>query len=818
MKNLSTKLLGLLLVGVMLFSITSCSLLDSLLGGENPPPSTEEDPPVTDGGSDSGNTEVPPAKTNFNITFHYGFAEDATFDETGKASAYTESKSYESKNGRKINLTTTMKNAFAVENYKIIGYSTTAWQKDGISEDMDVYVLYAPLAECTITFQNPDGSVIKTLAKKENDALTAEEYPAASEVVIEAGYEFVGWDITSIDVITESVVIKAVQGTTLKLEAEKSNHYFIDDPENTAGKVIVSTVGSGGKSVYCAQGAVIIEFTITVDEDVDLFWGAGMWHREGADNASIARYFTYSVKAAGEDNYTNVTATGTLTCSTDWGDFQPVEIGKISLKKGANLLKIEGNPYLNLDYITLKGNVDGVHMNPYNLTLNGATFKNGKTTMQVEAGSTLPTGLIINAPEGQILSGWTDGTNTWRSNEFIMPEQDVTLTAIFNDLQQSKNVAAVDEIAIDGVRDASYSRVDDMLPNVLRGSEDQLKTIKAKVYMAAKDNGIYVFIDTWDNTVVSVGKEKAEAGEWSNDAIEFWFQYNGVISKIKIDAFGYAKYTANDGHAVAFANIDKVQFATTLKNDDNLAQYKAAGTEVVSETANGYTVEFWLPLAEEGQSVVGTELVWALHMNNAITTTDNAPGMVGFKLKEDYEITALDCIYKAKFVNSMRIEAEDPNSAVYKNNGATIAPVVITDKSNLGKASGDAYLDCNFNGGSTVTYEITASKATTLNLILAAAHRDTTLKAINDYITVYVNDTKIDIDTLTAFSIDGWDQDSNGDGKKGEYYNFEEIDLGNIELNSGTNTVRIEVKNVRFELDYLEFVGETEGVAQVKNA
>ena len=165
MKNLSTKLLGLLLVGVMLFSITSCSLLDSLLGGENPPPSTEEDPPVTDDGSGSGNTEVPPAQTNFNITFHYGFAEDATFDETGKASAYTESKSYESKNGRKINLTSTMKNSFAVENYKIIGYSTTAWQKDGISEDMDVYAIRAERNNVPTFKSSPQESVDRFLAR-----------------------------------------------------------------------------------------------------------------------------------------------------------------------------------------------------------------------------------------------------------------------------------------------------------------------------------------------------------------------------------------------------------------------------------------------------------------------------------------------------------------------------------------------------------------------------------------------------------------------------------------------------------------------------
>ena len=813
MKKIITKLFSALLAGTMLVSVTSCGLL-----GDNSSTGTGTNPPIQDSsGSGSGSSVVPPEKTDFTITFHYGFAADATFDETGKASAYKDSKSYESKNGRKINLTTTMRNLFEVENYKVIGYSTMAWQQDGISEDMDVYVLYAPLAECTITFQNPDGSVISTLTKKEKEALTAAEYPEASAVVVEEGYEFIGWDITSIEEVTESVVIKALQGTTLKLEAEKANYYFLDDPENTAGKVIVSKVGSGGESIYCSQGAVCIEYAITAEEDVDLIWGAAMWHRNGADNASISSYLSYSVKAAGENDYKNVEATGTLTCSDAWGDFQPAEIGKISLKKGTNYLKFEGSSYLNLDYITLKGNVDGVHMNPYNLTLNGATFKNGKTTMQIEAGSGLPAGVIVDVPDGQVLTGWTDGTNQWRVDEFLMPEQDVTLSPIFKDVQQSKNVATVDEIIIDGVRDDSYSRVQDMLSNVLRGPEDQLKDIYARVYMAVKDNGVYVFIDAGDDKVVSVGKEKAEAGEWRNDSIEFWFKYNGVISKIKIDAFGYAKYTENDGHAVAFANIDKVQFATTLKNDDNLAQYKAAGTEVVSGTAKGYTVEFWLPLAEEGESVVGTEMIWALHMNNASTTTDDVPGMVGFKMKDDYEINALDCLYTAKFVNSMRIEGENATSAIYKD-GTSISPVEVTGEYNLGKASGDAYIDSQFKGGSTLTYEVTAAKETTLNLILAAAHRDATLKAINDYITVYVNDTKIDIDTLTTFTIDGWDLDSNGDGKKGSYYTFEDINLGNIVLTSGTNIIRIEVNNVRFELDYIELVGDTDGVTAVTNA
>ena len=154
MKKIITKLFSVLLAGTMLVSVTSCDLLNSFLGGDNSSTGTGTNPPIQNSSSsDPDSSVVPPEKTNFTITFHYGFAADATFDGTGKASAYKDSKSYESKNGRKINLTTTMKNSFEVENYKVIGYSTTAWQQDGISEDMDVYVLYAPLAECTITFQ-----------------------------------------------------------------------------------------------------------------------------------------------------------------------------------------------------------------------------------------------------------------------------------------------------------------------------------------------------------------------------------------------------------------------------------------------------------------------------------------------------------------------------------------------------------------------------------------------------------------------------------------------------------------------------------------
>ena len=780
MKKIITILFSVLLAGAMLFSVTAC----------------EESP-----------TPPPPVEQDYTVTFHYDFAADATFDADGKASAYASTAEYTSKKGKRVSLTTAMKDMFAMDGYKIKGYSTTAWQKDGITADMDVYVLYEKLGYYTITFQNPDGSVISTLNKNEGEALTAAEYPTGSAIQIADGYEFIGWDIASIEEVTQSVTIKALQGTTLQLEAEKSNYYFSEDPTNAAGKVITSTIGNGDLSVYHNNGVVVQEYTLTVEEDVTLVWGIGMWYRAGGTKA-LSEMLAFAVKAAGATEYTSVATDGELTCTDAWGDFQHATIGVINLKKGTNVLKVEGETYANVDYITLKGEIGGVHMNPYNLTLNGATFKDGKTTAKVEASGGLPVGIIVNVPNGMKLVGWTDGTETWEEGKFIMPEKDITISPVFKEqMSPQKNVSVGEAtVTIDGVKDEAYEKINSAA-GYLGGTKNS--TINGDVYMAANDNGVYVYVDVTDDIVAVRGiestKETDKNMSFRNDMIEFWFQYGDIHTKLQFDAFGLHVRSDEDGLAKTFARLDEVEYTTALKGDDNVESYRTSGAPTVS-TATGYAIEFWLPLADEGESIVGNTMTWTLQINSISDLDASTYSVYGWKMKYDTEMEEVEKIFKADFVSSMKVEAESAKSATYSNGTAVATPAV-------SEASGGKYLHythTSSQGDATVTYEVTATEATTMALEIALGHRSAELNAINAQCKIYINDVEVTISEDLKFTIDGWEQDSDGDGVKGDWYTFEEFNLGNITLNEGVNTIKILISTDNaFEIDYLEFIGDT---------
>ena len=803
MKKIIKKLFSVLLAGTMLVSVTSCDLLNSLMGENSS--STGNNPPISSGFPSE-------EKQDYTVTFHYDFAADATFDADGKASAYASTAEYTSKKGKKVSLTTAMKDMFAMDGYKIKGYSTTAWQKDGITADMDVYVLYAPLAEFAITFQNPDGSVISTLSKKEGESLTAAEYPEESAIKLTEGCEFIGWSVSSVEAITENMIIKALEGSTLRLEAEKSNYYFQEDPTNAAGKTIVSSTGSGGKSVYLNNGTVEMDYNITAEKDVDLILGVALWHRSGAENKDLNSMLTFSLKTAGADDFASVSASGKLTCTKEWGDFEEVVIATVSLKKGTNVLKIVGQAYANIDYITLKGDIEGVYMNPYNLTLNGATFANGETTAKVEAGSGMPAGVIATPPEGMVLSGWTDGTTTWSANDFVMPDTDLTVSPVWiPELKKARaiDVYEVENITVDGVKDDSYTQVNSAAGHY-SGSEND--AISADVYMAAKDNGVYVYVDVTDDVVVSGGKEYSKT-TWKNDMIEFWFTYNGSTSKIQIDAFGHQIRSDKDGFAVPYAKLSEITYATMLKGDDKLAQYQVSGEATVS-TATGYTVEFWLPLADAGKSVINESIDWTLQINSISDTTGTSASANGWQLNTESKLTQIDKIYTASFIKKpiiFRVEAEAANSAAYT--GGT--EVKMNNNANV---SGGKYLHGANNNGedAIITYNFTSSKEVTLALMMNMGHRSAALNAINTYIEIYVNDEKLVISDDLKFSIDGWGKDSNGDGMTGDWYTFEDIALGNITLKEGNNVIKIVKSGTSvWELDYFELSGETSGVAKV---
>lgn len=200
-----------------------------------------------DGGKDSSSatpqsSQTTPSsadkKTDFTVTFKYGVNHDKTLTKT-------------SYNGAKVSLTSSQLSGFKVAGYKISGYSTEVWKKNGITEDLTVEVLYAPLDKYSVKFLNPDGSVLKQLSVTEGFDVDKAEIPAANAVTVSEGYYFAGWENENLLTnVTKDVTVKATQkkatATLKKLAAKPTVDGNKDD-----GYVLIGSLDHviGGKAV-----------------------------------------------------------------------------------------------------------------------------------------------------------------------------------------------------------------------------------------------------------------------------------------------------------------------------------------------------------------------------------------------------------------------------------------------------------------------------------------------------------------------------------------------------------------------------------------
>lgn len=200
-----------------------------------------------DGGKDSSSTtpqssQTTPSsadkKTDFTVTFKYGVNHDKILTKT-------------SYNGAKVSLTASQLSGFKVAGYKISGYSTEKWKENGITEDMTVEVLYAPLDKHSVKFLNPDGSVLKQLSVTEGFDVDKAEIPAANAVTVSEGYYFAGWENENLLTnVTKDVTVKAMQkkatATLKKLAAKPTVDGVKDD-----GYVLIGSLDHviGGKAV-----------------------------------------------------------------------------------------------------------------------------------------------------------------------------------------------------------------------------------------------------------------------------------------------------------------------------------------------------------------------------------------------------------------------------------------------------------------------------------------------------------------------------------------------------------------------------------------
>lgn len=225
----------------------------------------------TDNSSDSNSANV---KKNYTITFRYGF-DASDFDEaTGTVKKYKSSVDFVSKKGKGIILTTTDKTAFKVQGYDIVGYSTTDWQKDGITKDMVVDVKYAISAGAVVNFLNPDGTLIKKVNRYHGDEdIPQNLYPALSEIVVKDNQAFSGWIVKKKDNKTFEVTAQVVETDAL---ARKTSSVTIDGVKDSnyikVGSMNPVVLGGTGADKGTVVSGYSVDYYVAYDGDYIYFF------------------------------------------------------------------------------------------------------------------------------------------------------------------------------------------------------------------------------------------------------------------------------------------------------------------------------------------------------------------------------------------------------------------------------------------------------------------------------------------------------------------------------------------------------------------
>lgn len=225
------KILAFILCLTIAFSVTAVAACNNNGdGGKDSSSPTPQSSQTTPSSADK--------KTDFTVTFKYGINHDKILTKT-------------SYNGAKVSLTASQLSGFNVAGYKISGYSTEKWKENGITEDMTVEVLYAPLDKYSVKFLNPDGSILKQLSVTEGFDVNKAEIPAANAVKVSEGYYFAGWENDNLLTnVTKDVTVKAMQkkatATLKKLAAKPTVDGVKDD-----GYVLIGSLDHviGGKAV-----------------------------------------------------------------------------------------------------------------------------------------------------------------------------------------------------------------------------------------------------------------------------------------------------------------------------------------------------------------------------------------------------------------------------------------------------------------------------------------------------------------------------------------------------------------------------------------
>lgn len=261
-------------LGVAVLSIFSVVALAACQPVTPTPPSGPSTPGTSEPGTSDPGSSNP--ITDYVVRFYYGL------DHT----QYIEKTSY---NGAKVGLTNAQIASFAVPGYKIDGYSTDAWKKDGITSNLDVYVQYSEVDKYSVTFKNPDGTVISTVNVTEGFSVEEEDIPSSREVAISAGYYFAGWDNEALtENVRENVVITATQKqadltipktqNSIAIDGDKDNDYaLIGNVKHIVdGKVATDweTEAKGlDATLYACWNGDYIYYYVEVEDPIVLSYG-----------------------------------------------------------------------------------------------------------------------------------------------------------------------------------------------------------------------------------------------------------------------------------------------------------------------------------------------------------------------------------------------------------------------------------------------------------------------------------------------------------------------------------------------------------------
>ena len=332
-----------------------------------------------------------------------------------------------------------------------------------------------------------------------------------------------------------------------------------------------------GKLIACRRTALVLLLSCSVGSA----WAATLVPLKGLVKDKNGQPLTgVTVRVKGENDGVVTDATGQFNLNVEKGQFVQMEMevteaGSVELKMTPKESANANNDML-VSYILITKDGEVVEPVEYTVTVN--TQGEGTATAEpttATAGTTVT--LTEQAAEGWHFVEWQSEDVTVTDNTFVMPEGNVTVTAVFekdaapgevNKTLLEKTVAYAENLSTEGVTDTAKKAFEDALANAKAVLDD--KNATQEQVNDAWDNlltGIWgLGLTQGDKTVLNLVIQRAEAMMDEGD------KYVEANWQQLVDALKTAQDVAGDGDAMQ----EDVDNATDALLDAILAQrYKA---------------------------------------------------------------------------------------------------------------------------------------------------------------------------------------------------------------------------------------------------